>query len=156
MKISSVVFAFALLVPVAAFAGPASDAVKFFYPPVESETDPAIRDHFTDPAKTKLDQNDKLTQTDEIGCIDFVLAVDAQDFDDAEVARTLKLKEEVTGDDALVTATFRVFPNDPADVPDRLVKWTLKKVGGDWKIADIESPEYGWKLSDFDCTQGSQ
>lgn len=152
MKLSYAVFAVALLVPVAAFAGPASDAVKFFYSPVGSETDPATRDRYADPAKTKLDQNDRLTETNEIGCIDFGLAVDAQDFDDAEIAKTLKFEEKVSGDDATVLAIFRLFPNDPAGMPARQIKWTLKKVGGDWKVSDIESAETGWKLSEFDCS----
>ena len=75
-----------------ALAGPASDAVKFFYTPEADITAPSLRDRFFDPALAKFKQDDKLSNNGtEIGCIDFAMQYDAQDMDDAEVTRTLKL-----------------------------------------------------------------
>ncbi|MEQ1953325.1 hypothetical protein [Mesorhizobium sp. CN2-181] len=133
-----------------ALAGPAADAVRYFYSPVTSESDPQNRERFTDPAKKIFEQNDAAVEGgEEIGCIDFALAVDAQDLDDGEVSRTLRLDEKVSGGDATVTAYFNLFPGEPES--KREIVWTLKKVGGDWKVADIESPQNQWKLSEFDC-----
>jgi len=152
MKLSPAVFAFALFAPVAAFAGAPADLVKSFYPPIVSESDVSLRDHYTDPAKTKLDQNDVQEAANDVGCIDFGLSVDAQDFDEDSISRTLKLDETVTGDEAKVIASFRLFANDSVD---RKIEWNLKKVGGDWKVSDIASPESNWRLSEFDCTEGA-
>jgi hypothetical protein len=132
-----------------AHSGPASDAVRFFYTPVGYEPEAGLRDRFVDPAKSIFDQNDKMTETEEMGCIDFVLAIDGQDFDQAELDRTLKLTEKVAGDSAEVTATFELFPKQ-ADSAREIV-WSLKKVGNDWKVADIQSITTDWKLSEFDC-----
>ena len=133
-----------------AFAGPASDAVRFFYTPEADVTDPALRDRFIDPALAKFKQDDKLSNGGtEIGCIDFALQYDAQDLDDAEMARTLKLTEDVKGDKATVTAKFNLFPT--GEEAGRSIVWSLKQVGGAWKIADIASGSGDWKLSDFEC-----
>ncbi len=134
--------------PVAALAGPPSDAVRFFYFPPTYEPSPELRDRFVDPAKAKFAQNDK-TPDGDIGCIDAGLAVDAQDYDEAAIRKTLKLDEKVSGDRATVTATLNIF-----DGPDarREIVWSLRKVGGAWKISDIESKTNGWKLSAFDCS----
>jgi hypothetical protein len=143
-----------LLMPSSALAaGSPSDAVKFFYSPITSETAPENRDHFTDPALTVFQQNDALAAGgDEIGCIDFGLALDAQDYDDAEVARTLKLEENVSGDDASVVATFNLFSGE-SDAQRKIV-WSLKKVGENWKVSDIASDTGDWKLSEFQCKAG--
>jgi hypothetical protein len=139
--------------PSPALAGPASDAVKEFYSPVGFEPDPDIRDRFVDPAKTIFEQHDKSTNNgDDVGCIDFVLAVDAQDFDQSVVDKTLKLTETVSGDDATVTARARLFPG--GDDAPRQIRWFLKNVGGAWKVADIQSMTNDWKLSEFDCNRG--
>jgi hypothetical protein len=150
IRIAFAAFAFSTAA-VPALAGPAADAVRFFYEPVGSPSDPEFRDRFVDPARTKFQENDTLSSNgDEIGCIDFALPVDAQDLDDAEVARTLKLDETVSGDDATVTASFNLFPGEPES--RREIVWTLKKVGDAWKIADIAAPKSDWKVSEFDCT----
>jgi len=143
--------AFALsLTALPAFAGPATDAVKFFYSPQANVSDPALRDHFVDPALTIFKKDDKLSNNGtEIGCIDFALQFDAQDLDDAEVAKTLKLAEDVKDDIATVTASFRLFPGE--DGSKRSIVWSLEQVGGAWKIADIASGTGDWKLSDFEC-----
>lgn len=147
MKSLPLALAVLVALPVAAFAGPPSDAVRFFYSPPTYEPSPKLRDRFVDPAKAKFAENDK-TPDGDIGCIDAVLAIDAQDYDEAAIKKTLKLQEKVSGDRATVTATLNIF-----DGPDakREIVWSLRKVGGKWKISDIESKTNGWKLSEFDC-----
>lgn len=148
-----------VLAAILALSGPAladspSDAVRFFYTPPQFEPDAAFRNRFTDPAKTVFDKNDKVSQTDEIGCIDFVLAADAQDFDEAEITKTLDLKEAISGDTATVTATFFQFPPSETDgeaPPKAEIIWSLKQQGGAWLISDIKSRINDWKLSNFDC-----
>jgi hypothetical protein len=132
-----------------AVAGPASDAVRFFYVPVQWEADPQFRDRFTGPAKTLFDLNDKMPEG-EIGCIDFGPGIDAQDYDDATIKKTLKLSEEVTGDTATVTATFTLFP-DHSEEAKRDMRWLLAREGGKWKISDIVSVTSGWTLSELEC-----
>jgi hypothetical protein len=135
--------------PGAAFAGAASDAVMFFYSEPTYEPDPALRDRFVDPARSVFEASDKVAANGD-ACIDWVLAIDAQDYDDATLARTLKLAESVSGDAAEVTATFTLFPDGQAR-SEREVLWTLKDVGGAWKVADIASRTNGWKLSELTC-----
>jgi hypothetical protein len=151
---SSAFFAAAILAAAAtpALAGPASDFVKSFYTEIEDPADPGNRDKFVDPAKTKLDQNDKTPEGD-VGCIDGALALDAQDFDEDVVKKTLKLDEKVSGDAATVTADFKLFDDNQPD-SKREVLWSLKKVSGGWKVADIADAANEWKLSTLDC--GSQ
>lgn len=133
---------------VPALAGPASDAVRFFYTPVKWEADPEFRDRFTGPAKKLFDLNDKMPEG-EIGCIDFGPGIDGQDYDDATIKKTLKLAEEVSGDQATVTARFTLFPE--GDDAKREMQWLLVNEGGTWKIADIVSVTSGWKLSELEC-----
>lgn len=132
-----------------AMSGPASDAVRFFYVPVKWEAEAQYRDRFTGPAKALFDLNDKMPP-DEIGCIDFGPGVDAQDFDDATIKKSLKLTEQVDGSSATVTASFMLFPDNPEE-GKREVQWSLVNEGGKWKIADIASLSSGWKLSELEC-----
>ena len=137
-----------------ALADTPADAVRFFYTPPQFEPDPTFRNRFPDPAKAVFDSNDKISQTDEIGCIDFNLAADGQDFDDAEIVRTLELKETINGGAATVIATFSQFPQgeNSEDAPGKaVIVWSLKQVDGAWLISDIESQTNDWKLSSFDC-----
>lgn len=138
-----------MMVAMPALSGPASDAVQFFYVPVKWEADAQYRDRFTGPAKTLFDLNDTMP-TDEIGCIDFGPGVDAQDFDDATIKKSLKLTEKVDGANATVTASFMLFPGH-AEEGKREVQWSLVSEGGKWKIADIASLSSGWKLSELEC-----
>ncbi|MBX3566678.1 MAG: hypothetical protein KF914_01385 [Rhizobiaceae bacterium] len=132
-----------------ALAGPASDAVRFFYAPDANETDPANRDRFTEPALAKLAEYDASTKNgEELGCIDWVLAVDAQDLDESELARSLQLEEKVSGDVGTVTARFRLFADEASR---REIVWDVRKVDGAWKVADIASPVSDWRLSQIDC-----
>jgi hypothetical protein len=149
MKLLPSLFVLVLLAPAAAVAGPASDAVRFFYDEPTFEPDPSVRDRFVDPARTKFEQNDALSSDGDAGCIDWVLAIDGQDYDDATLKRTLKLDETMDGDEAEVTATFTLFPG--GDDSSREIVWTLKEIDGDWKVADIESETNDWKLSELDC-----
>jgi hypothetical protein len=147
MRILLAIAATAFAMP--AFAGPASDAVKFFYGSDDFVADKQFRSRFVDPAVSKFEENDAAPEG-EIGCIDFALQYDAQDMDEAEVTKTLKLAESVSGNDATVTASFRLFPGD--DQSKRSIVWSLKKVGKDWKIADIAQGSGEWRLSEFDCS----
>lgn len=145
----SIIVTLASLWALPALAGPASDLVRFFYVPVQWEADPNFRDRFTGPAKALFDLNDK-TPEGEIGCIDFGPGIDAQDYDDETIKKTLKLSEDVKGDSATVTATFTLFP-DQSEEARREIRWVLAKEGGAWKIADIVSVTNGWKLSELEC-----
>ena len=141
--------------PVAAVAGPASDAVRFFYTPeVRFEADADYRERFTEPVTKLFELNDAAIakNPDQLACIDFDPALDAQDFDQSTLNKTLKLSEQANGDSAEVTATFRLFADD--DDSDREMLWSLKKVGGDWKIADIASKTHNWTLSELGCMAG--
>jgi hypothetical protein len=129
-----------------AVGGEAADAVKPFYDRPGLELEPAERGRFVDPAKTVLDQNDAIKASGEgDGCLDPALPFDDSDYDLAEVTKTLKLTETVSGDDATVVAAFKV-----ADGTARM-EWKLKKVGGGWKVADIVSMTKDWALSQFNC-----
>ena len=139
---------FSLFAVTAAHAGPASDAVRFFYVPVKWEADAQYRDRFADPAKALFDKNDQ-TPEGEMGCIDFGPGIDAQDFADPTIKKTLKLAEQVDGDTATVTATFDLFAEGEGS--GREMVWTLQKVDGAWKISDIASVTNGWKLSELNC-----
>ncbi len=150
MKLPLLAAALTALVPSVAMAGPASDAVKFFYTNGRFVGDTNYRDRFIEPVKTLFDQNDAaLDSEDGVPCIDSDPALDAQDFDDEELARTLKLSETVNGDRAEVTATFRLFADE--EDGSREMVWTLQKVGGSWKVSDIASKTNGWRLSELEC-----
>jgi hypothetical protein len=148
--------AMSMALPAAALAGPASSAVKFFYvPQVKFEADAKYRDRFTEPVTKLFDLNDKAQKEkpDEVSCIDFDPGLDAQDFDQKTVSKTLKLAETVDGDTAEVTASFDLFPE--GDDSKREMVWSLKKVDGKWKIADIASKTSNWTLSALECMPGS-
>jgi hypothetical protein len=147
--------AFLVALPAAALAGPASNAVKFFYvPAVKFEADAKYRDRFTEPVTKLFDLNDQAAKNhpDEVSCIDFDPGLDAQDFDQKSISKTLKLAEAVNGDSAEVTATFNLFPE--GDGTKREMVWSLKKIDGKWKIADITSKTSSWTLSGLECLAG--
>ncbi|MEP6567879.1 MAG: DUF3828 domain-containing protein [Mesorhizobium sp.] len=155
MKLPLVVATLSIALPAAAFAGPASNAVKFFYAPaVKFEADAKYRDRFTEPVTKLFDLNDQAQKNkpDEVPCIDFAPGLDAQDYDEKTVAKTLKLSEALDGDSATVTVTFNLFPE--GDDSKREMVWSLKKVDGAWKIADIASKTSGWTLSALECMVG--
>lgn len=155
MRLTVLAAALSIAAPAAAFAGPASNAVKFFYvPEVKFEADAKYRDRFTEPVTRLFDLNDQAAKNlpDEVPCIDFAPGLDAQDYDEKTVAKTLKLAETLDGDSAEVTATFSLFPE--GDDSKREMVWSLKKVDGQWKIADITSKTSGWTLSALECLAG--
>jgi len=142
-----------MLISGVAIAASPSDTVKFFYgPPLQYEPDIELRGRFVDPAKAIFEQNDKsLVNDQEVPCIEASPGIDAQDYDEAELARTLELTEVVEGDNATVTARFTLFPGSTDDDAKREMRWSLKQVGGAWLVSDIESVTNKWKLSDIQC-----
>ncbi|RVA01307.1 DUF3828 domain-containing protein, partial [Mesorhizobium sp. M7A.F.Ca.US.002.01.1.1] len=84
--------------------------------------------------------------------IDFDPGLDAQDFDQKTVSKTLKLSEKQDGDNAQVTASFSLFPE--GDDSKREMLWSLKKIDGKWKISDIASKTSDWTLSALECMAG--
>ena len=152
MKPIVLAVAMSIALPCAALAGQASNALKFFYvPDVKFEADAKYRDRFTEPVIKLFEANDKAQKEkpDEVSCIDFDPGLDAQDFDQKTLSKTLKLAEAVSGDTAEVTASFNLFPE--SDDSKREMVWSLKKVDGKWKIADITSKTSDWKLSALGC-----
>ena len=134
----------------AAHAGQPAEVVRAFYTNVAFEADPEVRERFVNPAKAKFEENDKLSSDGEgVGCIGWVLSIDAQDYDETVLARTLQLAEETDGQKATVTATFELFENQPDSA--REVAWSLEEVDGAWKVSDIASETGGWKLSELKC-----
>ncbi|WP_256750700.1 DUF3828 domain-containing protein [Mesorhizobium sp. Mes31] len=157
MRLTVLVAVLSTALPAAAFAGPASDAVKFFYvPAVKFEADEQYRDRFTEPATKLFDLNDQATKKhpDEVACIDFDPGLDAQDFDQKSISKTLKLSEKRDGDNAEVTASFSLFSE--GDDSKREMVWSLKKIDGKWKISDIASKTSDWKLSALECVAGQE
>lgn len=155
MRLTVLVAVLSTAFPAAAFAGPASDAVKFFYvPAVKFEADEQYRDRFTEPVTKLFDLNDQATKKhpDEVACIDFDPGLDAQDFDQKSVSKTLKLSEKRDGDNAEVTASFSLFSE--GDDSKREMVWSLKKIDGKWKVSDIASKTSDWKLSALECIAG--
>ncbi|MEP3435648.1 MAG: hypothetical protein ABJN75_02500 [Hoeflea sp.] len=128
-----------------AIAGEPAEAVRFFYENLGGEAGPENRDRFTGPALDFLNAADAAWVRDETNCIDFGLAIDAQDFDDAEIARTLKLDETIKGDTATVTAYFDNFGLATS------VEWTLQKDADSWLVSDIASPDNAWRVSAMTC-----
>ncbi|UVK53466.1 YbjP/YqhG family protein [Mesorhizobium sp. AR02] len=157
MRLTVLLAALSTALPAVAFAGPASDAVKFFYvPAVKFEADAQYRDRFTEPVTKLFDLNDQATKKnpDQVACIDFDPGLDAQDFDQKTVSKTLKLSETVDGDNAEVTASFSLFSE--GDDSKREMVWSLKKIDGKWKISDIASKTSNWKLSALECVAGQE
>lgn len=142
-----------ILTPAVGLAASPSDAVRFFYgPPLQYEPDIELRGRFIDPAKAIFEQNDKsLANDEEVPCIEASPGIDAQDYDETELARTLALTETINGDLATVTARFTLFPGSTDNTAKREVRWSLKQVDGAWLVSDIESATGGWKLSDIKC-----
>jgi hypothetical protein len=157
MRLTVLLAALSIALPAAAFAGPASDTVKFFYvPEVKFEADAQYRDRFTEPVTKLFDLNDQATKKnpDQVACIDFDPGLDAQDFDQKTVSKTLKLSEKLDGDNAEVTASFSLFSE--GDDSKREMAWSLKKIDGKWKISDIASKTSDWKLSALECVAGQE
>jgi hypothetical protein len=128
-----------------AFTGDASLAVRYFYDNLGAESGLENRERFAGPALEFLNAADAAWNRDETLCLDFGFPVDAQDFDDAEIARTLKLDETVDGDTARVVARFNNF-GEPSEV-----EWTLEQNTAGWQISDVASTVNDWRLSTLSC-----
>ena len=138
-------FAALLMTAIPAFAGTPSETVRVFYDKASAETDPALRNRFTDPALTVLDNNDRLAAAGEGTCLDENMALDNAVFDKAAIDASLKTAEAIRGNDANVLVAFKA-----GDDLHRL-EWKLKRVGDDWKVADIVSGSGEWQLSQYNC-----
>ena len=92
-----------------------------------------------------LNQNDEIRKGGEEGCLDPTLPFNDTDFDPAEIERTLKLEEVVSGSEATVLAKFM------SEGQEQAVQWRLKDIGGRWRIFDMVSMSKDWALSRFQC-----
>ncbi len=128
-----------------AFAGTPSEAVQFFYKDPGEELNIANINRFTGAAKSILEAADKTNDSTDGPCIDFMLSVDGQDFDEDELKKTLDITEAKAGDQATVVAKFVSF-----EVPMEVV-WSLEVVDGEWKVSDISSKSGEWTLSKVEC-----
>ena len=139
----SAVFGLALLaLSPAAQAADALETVRGLYVPTIWNPLEGRIDVTTGPALALLEKNAKQT---EANCFDFVVTVDGQDFDEAEVGRTLALEDTGRGADGAteIRARFQIF-GQPQEV-----FWTMVEEKGGWKVADIVGKE--WRLSEFEC-----
>ncbi|MFZ1681678.1 MAG: hypothetical protein WAT70_11735 [Rhizobiaceae bacterium] len=140
----------ALMPASAALAGEPGEVVRQFYVPMVSEQSPHMRHLFVDQALANLEASDAMANNGgEMGCFDFGLSIDAQDYDENTVASTLEFEEKVDGPVAEVTASFLLFDGQPDSA--RRIVWSLINRGDGWRITDIASPASGWRLSQFDC-----
>lgn len=153
-----------VLKPVKAAVAAGGDAASFVRGLYESDpiynplADEPVGAKMTGKALKVLKKSEKESIEGEgAGCIDWVLTVNAQDWDDATVRRTLEVKEEpgATGDAAKVTASLIGYEFDgiPADQQTRtVIEYDLRKVDGAWRIADMAARENAnseelWRLS---------
>jgi hypothetical protein len=128
-----------------ALAGEPSEVVRQFYVQPGLELEQSARGNFIDPARKVLNQNDAIRQGGPDGCLDPALPFNDTNFDPAEVARTLKLEELVSGSEATVLAKFM------AEGQEQAVQWRLKQIGTSWRISDMISTSKDWALSRFQC-----
>ncbi len=129
-----------------AFAGQPMDVVKPFYADPGSELGAENVDKYTGKANEVMKlSNDPSSDG---ACIDFMLSVDAQDFEEDVLKKSLNITEALAGDQATVVATFKLFKDD---TEDKEIDWEMEKVDGAWKIADIYPKDKSWKLTTFDC-----
>ena len=128
-----------------AFAGEPAEAVRYFYENLGMESDPPNRERFTGPALAFFNAADAAWLRDETNCIEFGFPVDAQDFDENEIARTLTLDEDVEGAAATVTAKFDNFGRGTQ------IEWTLQETASGWLVSDIASPGNAWRVSTMTC-----
>ena len=97
---------------------------------------------FTDPALDVIHANNGPGGS----CIDVNPFVDAQDFDIAEIKRTLKLNaSRAANGQMLVEAQFRNLGERKSIV------WTLVGSSGFWQVSDVEGPEPGSRLGAIRC-----
>ena len=138
-------------VPGAALAADAAATVKAFYvPTVWNPLEGDDLSAMTGAAKDLFEKSAKVSaESGEMGCIDFVVTVAAQDYDEAEIAKTVTVADTATeaNGDHTVVATFKNFGSP------QTITWTMRPVGGAWKVADIASGDEiaTWVLAEMSC-----
>ncbi|HEV2512778.1 hypothetical protein [Bosea sp. (in: a-proteobacteria)] len=78
-------------------------------------------------------------------CIDFAITSSGQDFDEKEIARTLRVEVKAGDDRAAVDVRFRNFGEA------NHIRYDFVRAGEAWKIADIASLSHRWRLSKIRC-----
>ena len=88
-----------------------------------------------------------LNANDREECIDFGLHINGQDFDEAEIARTLRFETRMEGERATVETRFRNFR-----VANH-IRFDFVRAGDGWQISDISSlaSDARWRLSTLRC-----
>jgi hypothetical protein len=151
-RVGAALCASVALVPVAALADPALDLVQRIYKSLATEDQlnglslidgPADRrTYMTERLAAVFDAND--AQGEE-PCIDFAPELDAQDYDPAEIEKTLKLAPTPGQDGAeTIAADFTVFAEA------RHVVWSFLPVAGKPMLDDILGMD--GSLAALDCT----
>ena len=133
------------LIAVPAFAGEPTDIVRAYYANPGSEVMPENRAKLTGPLLDLLEASEASWDRDETVCLDFAFSIDAQDFDQEEITKSLKLDETVSADTAKVTANFTNFDNPTT------VEWTLVHSASGWLVSDIASLTSDWRASTMTC-----
>lgn len=119
------------------------DAVRPFYENIGMEYDEASLELFVDPARSVIEADRRMAAEGDL-CLGFLLAVDGQDYGEAEIAQSLELSQDGDDERAEVTARFSNFGEPQA------VVWRLVNQDG-WKVADIGARDNGWWLSELGC-----
>jgi hypothetical protein len=136
-----------VLHPQGALAATPEEIVRGFYAGGLSRSsmdrlrDPANRTRHFQPPLVRL-----FAAHDREDCIDFALTSDGNDYDEREIARTIRMETRMDGDRASVDVRFTNFgkPNH--------YRYEFQRVGDDWKVADIASLGEGrWRLSQTRC-----
>ncbi len=103
--------------------------------------------YMTNRMVTLFNANDTYGDDLASACIDFAPEIPGNDFDAAEIARTLQTTAEGDEQALSVTAQFSNFGTPAKIVYDFIPE------DGFWKIDDIAGP--GWRLSQIPCTTAS-
>ena len=147
-RLSALVFAAAMAMPSAASAASALETVRGLYvPTIWNPLEEDSLSGVTEPALAVFRKSAASATDGEVGCIDFVVTADGQDYDDAEIAKSLELKDrgEDANGDTEIAARFDLF-SEPHEVV-----WTMREEDGVWKVADIASKTSRWRLSEMTC-----
>lgn len=105
---------------------------------------PARRaDYFSRRIVEFYEADESYTSQGQMGCIDFGLEVSGQDFNAAEIDRTLTISSEDRPGRRIVTASFSNFGEIVR------IAYTFIEQDGFWRIDNIAGP--GWRLSDMAC-----
>ena len=102
------------------------------------------KNYFTDRMVSFYDANDSYGDDLAQACVDFGFAIPGQDYDAAEIMRSLRLSSQRGNDSTRVTAEFTNF-----GVPARVV-YDFVPEAGYWKIDDITGQ--GFRVSQIPCT----